>query len=469
VFALIRKELARRHELYQQEVRNYSSTVPSSYGRGGWFNIVREPFAGAWQKNVEWTHESVLSFHAVYACITLAASDVGKLRPKLVQRDADGIWSETESPAFSPVLRRPNRYQNHIQFKEWWITSKLISGNTYVLKERDSRGVVVALYVLDPNRVQVLVSPDGTVLYQLSTDNLSGLEGDVTVPASEIIHDRINCLFHPLVGVSPIFAAGVAANVGLKIQNNSAHFFGKGSNPSGILTAPEEVDEDDAKRIQERWNEGYSGDNSGRVAVLGGGLAFTALRMSAVDAQTIQQLKWSGETVCSAFHMPPFKVGIGAMPTYQNGEVLNQIYYSDCLQSLIESMELCLDEGLGLTEAKEGKLYGVELDLHGLLRMDTAAQIKALAEGISGSVLTPNEARREVDRKPLDGGDTIYMQQQNYSLAALNKRDQKPDPFATTTTAPKAEPVPAAEPAAEPATKSDPDYWRRSVSLLRAA
>jgi phage portal protein BeeE len=49
-----------------------------------------------------------------------------------------GIWTETDSPAFSPVLRKPNRYQNRIQFWESWILSKLTRGNAYVLKERDN-------------------------------------------------------------------------------------------------------------------------------------------------------------------------------------------------------------------------------------------------------------------------------------------------------------------------------------------
>jgi phage portal protein BeeE len=31
----------------------------------------------------------------------------------------------------------------------------------------------------------------------------------VIVPAREIIHDRFNCLFHPLVGISPLYAAAL--------------------------------------------------------------------------------------------------------------------------------------------------------------------------------------------------------------------------------------------------------------------
>jgi len=266
------------------------------------------------------------------------------------------------------------------------------------------------------------------VFYQLAADNLSGLkEVGIVVPASEIIHDRMNCLFHPLVGTSPIFAAGEAANVGLKIQKNSAKFFGRGSNPSGILTAPLEISPEEAKRLQEQWMANFSGDNSGRVAVLGNNLKFEPLRMTAVDSQTIQQLKYSAETVCSTFHVPAFKVGIGSQPTHQNAAIMNQIYYSDCLQSHIESFELVMDEGLGIGMGvtKDGKTLGVELDLDALLRMDEAAQYDTYGKGVGAGIVAPNEARKKLNLKPVKGGESPVLQQQNWSLEALARFNEQ--------------------------------------------
>ena len=85
---------------------------------GGWWPIVREPFTGAWQRNMEERADTLIAYHAVYACITLIASDIAKCRLRLVEETADGIWTETKSPAFSPVLEKPNNYQTRIQFIE---------------------------------------------------------------------------------------------------------------------------------------------------------------------------------------------------------------------------------------------------------------------------------------------------------------------------------------------------------------
>lgn len=405
--------------------------------RGGWFRIL-ESFAGAWQNNVEIEFDSVLSFHAVYACVTLIASDIAKLQVRLLSLGTNGIWTETKNPAFSPVLRKPNKYQNRIQFWECYFLSKLLRGNVYVLKRRDARQVVVGLYILDPNRVRPLVSDSGEVFYQLMSDNLSELiEASTVVPASEIIHDRFNCLFHPLIGTSPIFACGLAATQGLNIQQNSTKFFQNYAVPSGMLLAPGAISDETAQRLKDKWEAGYSGKaGAGKIAVLGDNLKFEPMTMKSVDAQLIEQLKWTAEVVCSVFHVPPYKVGVGPMPALNNVQALNVEYYSQGLQSLIEAAEICLDEGLKL-----GETLGVEFDVDGLLRMDSITQMEVIDKG--KNTFTPNEGRRRFNLPPVEGGDTVYRQQQDYSIAALAKRDAKEDPF--NTSAPKPEPNPPPE------------------------
>lgn len=395
--------------------------------RGGWFPIVHEPYTGAWQHNDELKGESVVSYAPVFACVALIQSDIGKLGLRLVAVDENGIWSPTENAAFSPVLRKPNRYQTRIKFVESWINSKLIHGNTYVLKQRDARGVVVALYVLDPTRVTPLVSPDGAVYYRLQRDDLSSLPTaeDVVVPAREIIHDPMVCLFHPLIGVSPIFACGLAALQGLNIQGQSQRFFANSSRPGGILTAPGAIGDDAAARVGAYFNEKFSGQNVGKVAVLGDGLHYESMKETAVDAQLIEQLGWTGATIAACYHVPAYKIGIGEYPHFNNVDALNIDYYSQCLQSLIESLELALDEGLELP-----KPYGVEFNIDDLARMDTATRTKAAADGVGSGCLAPNEARkRYFDLPPVPGGESPYLQVQNYSLAALAERDAA-DPFA---------------------------------------
>lgn len=155
----------------------------------------------------------------------------------------------------------------------------------------------------------------------------------------------------------------------------------------------------------------------GEVAVLGGGLKYEPMgNIPAADAQLIEQLRWTVEDVARCFHVPLHKLGMG-QPTLNNIGALNQDYYTQTLQSLIESIELLLDEGLSLPDD-----VGTELDLEGLLRMDPLSVADYNEKGVRAGIVAPNEARLKLNLKPVLGGDTPYMQQQNYSLEALNDR-----------------------------------------------
>lgn len=434
---------------WRKSQRTLGTEIPS----GRWINIVpgEHGFLSGFQSDLRFatSEDTAVRFQAVYACISLISQDVSKLRPRLMQLQKSGIYTEVQNPAYSPVLRKPNSYQTRIQFIQAWMISKLLRGKAYAYKERDARGVVVALHVLHPDRCWPLVADDGSVFYRLSSDRLAEIKSSIVVPASEIIFDPMITLFHPLIGDTPILACGLAALQGLKIQSNSLSFFENQSRPSGILTTVQNITDDEATRLREEWQKAHGRGKQGGVAMLGDDLKYTPIGITATDAQLIEQLKWSGEMVCSVYHVPSYMVGMSAAPAYNNIEALNQQYFGQCLQWLIESFEVCMDEGLGLAPG-----YCTKLDLKGLLRMDTATRYKAHKDGITAGWLMPNEARAAEDMEPVDGGDTPYLQVQNYSLAALAERDAEGPPKAVPPAAPPALPI-AGEDEPKP---GDPGY-----------
>jgi HK97 family phage portal protein len=259
--------------------------------------------------------------------------------------------------------------------------------------------------------------------------------------------------------VPPRYANRLAAQQGVNMQTQGAILFQNHAVPGGMLSVPENIGQADADRLKEQWESMFSGANRGRVAVLGNGTKYERLPFTAVEGQMIEQLRWTAEVVCSTYHVPGYMVGVGPMPTHNNIEALLAQYYSQCLQVHLEGIELCLKEGLGIAENMR-----VKFDLDGLLRMDTATQYKSIADGIRGGFLTPNEARWKIDKKPIRGGDTVYLQEQDHSLQALAERDSRPDPFAKGAPAPAAKPPAPAE--APPA--NDNAMAREALAAINA-
>jgi len=132
---------------------------------------------------------------------------------------------------------------------------------------------------------------------------------------------------------------------------------------------------------------------------------------------------------------------------------LNQEYYSQALQEHIEGIEALLGEGLGLAAGQY-----VEFDLEGLLRMDPQARAETYSKLIQSAVFSPNEARAKEDLPPVKGGETPYLQQQNYPLNQLAERGP---PSAT----------PAASDPSPPAlpTPNEPKVPTKVLSFARVA
>ncbi len=434
---------------------------------GDYNPVFLESSPGGWQRGIRMNRSTGFQFPALFACITRIAADMSKLSFSIKKTEGK-ISREHYSPAFSPVLINPNRFQNPVQFREHWTASKMSTGNAYGLKVRDGRGLVVAIYILDPGKVRPVYAPGAAIWYELQADELTPVGEAVRVPASEIIHDRFaGGLLHPLVGVTPIMAAAAATTTGLEIIKTSKAFYENSSMPGGLLTAPGEVGKETAARIKEAWQKKFGGANRGDVAVLGDGLKFEQMTVNPVDAQLIQHLEWDERAVCTAFHVPPYKIGIGETPKYDNARALNEIYFSETLQKQIVDLEAVLTNGLSLPPN-----MSVNVNEKDLLRMNPEMQIAFLKEGVGAKIITPNEARAELNYEETPGGDSLWGQQQDHSLEALAERDRMFLEGAADLSGNAPQPEPAlleAEPAEDDDEEIDDDDVERAASAIMRA
>lgn len=382
--------------------------------RDAWIPI-HEPFAGAFQRHIKASSEDVLSLPTTFNATGLIAQDAAKLKIIMARHNASSGVNERVSLSWvDDLIARPNPFQNRLQFVESWIISKLLTGNACVLKSRNEIGRVAALYVLDWRRVKPLFTPAGSVLYALGADNLSNVIGDIVLPQSEIIHDRFNTFYHPLVGLSPLHPAARAAAQGIQIQQQAANFWANNAQPGGALVVPTEIDESEARRLKAMFTDNFSGDNRGRLAVLAGGMDYKPFSPTARDSQMVEQLRLTREEIAIAFRLPLYKVGAAPPPAVANTGQLDQEYYSNCLQPLLEMFEECLTLGLELPLG-----HTLAFDTKNLLRMDPLTNSEVLRNKVEGGIMTRNEARREDDLPPLPGGDVLLVQEQYWSASAV--------------------------------------------------
>ena len=394
----------------------FTKAPVSPWNETAWKVVHEEGNTGDWQRSIFTRKDNVLNFGPAYACVKLISDDASKLRlcmKRRVQTEDGPVWIEEVTN--NRIAHNPNDYQTTAEFFRSWVLSKYIHGNAYILI-----GPNGDYHVLDGGRTKAYVEDDGSVFYRTPADQLSQLGGetDYLIPSSQIMHDKISPLYHPLMGISPISAAYLTARGGMEIQKNAFNFFRNGARPSGIITLPSSGRKNENReKMKKQWEQSYSKGNIGRVAVMTGDVKYHPMGMTSTDAQLIEQLKLSSEMICQVFLVPPFKVGVGSAPPYNNVEALNLQYYTDCLQKVIEDIEATLHKGLGLLRTVK-----LEFDTDALLRMDKKTQSEVNGAGVKHGYIKVNEARQRENRLPVPGGEHPYMQQQNYPVKDLAER-----------------------------------------------
>ena len=147
--------------------------------------------------------------------------------------------------------------------------------------------------------------------------------------------------------------------------------------------------------------------------------------MTSVDAQLIEQLRYTVEDVARVYQLPLFKLGDYTKVSYSSTEQLTRIYHSQCLAAHMESLEDRFTQFFGMNPRQEW----LEYDTDALFRTEMQQRIDALAKSVQGGIRTPNEARKSEGLNPIDGGDTVYMQAQMTPLTILEAKSAAPQPI----------------------------------------
>lgn len=315
------------------------------------------------------------------------------------------------------LLHRPNSYQTRSDFLLNLISGLLYEGNGYIVLNGETPKSSTEMHLLDPRqtRPERIGTPNGNELFystggQWAED--ANLDGAVRIPARNIGHLRLFTPHDPLIGVTPIAAAGDAIAASNAIASSTAAFHTNASRPSGVLTTELNLSKEQMVMLREAWEDQAKSLNSGGVPILSNGLSWSPLSISNSDAETVETWRMSVEEICRAFNIPQPVVGALEDATLNNAETLIQLWLSMGLGFMVEHTEAMLSKMFNL-----GPDQGIELDTSVLLRTNFEGRMAGLAKAVSSGIYSPNEVRRREHLPPVEGGEEPRVQQQNVPLS----------------------------------------------------
>lgn len=387
-------------------VRSISQTNPDGWSEG------HAAFSGE-----DINGRGALSLSAVWACVNLIAG-TGASLPFMVYRETDAGRKVAKDHYLYRVLHdSPNYDQTAVDFWEFTLASLELWGNSYAKIDR-SGGKVRAIHPVAPHIVSVKRrKTDGKIEYRWSEDGVSYVETDATM-----LHIR-GFGGHPLGGMSTLSFGRNTFGLAKAIERAAGGMFKNGLRPSGILSMPGVLKDDQRDAIEAGLQKKFAGAvNAGKPMVLEGGVKWESLMLNPDDAQMLESRGFSVEEICRFFQVPPFMIGHTEKSTSWGTGLEQQTlgFQKFTLRRRLKRVEQAVSKQL-LTPEDRARGISVEFNLEGLLRADSAGRSRFYQTMTGIGAMTINEVRSLENLPPVDGGDVPRMQMQNMPITEIDE------------------------------------------------
>lgn len=374
--------------------RRYPQQLVEVGGKLDLFQVLQSGFSDTGQYV---DRDSSLRVSAVYACVKLISGTIGTFPIHAYRRKPDGSRERIRTPQTAIIWGRPNREVAKSIFWETVIGHCVLSGNAYIYVSK-ANGRPDELYPVDPTRVQVGRASDGTKVYLI--DGVK--EQRDYVQGGNMVHVQAWGT-DGLKGLSPIALARQAIGLALTAEKSAAKLHGSGSQPGGILSTEQALDQAQADLLAAKWNQEHAGaDNSGKIVVLGKGLKWTPTIINPDDMQFMETRRYQVVDIARDFLVPSELVNAAiegsSSLTYTNSEDRFQHFLQITLQQWLVRFEQTISDELMAPDEY------MKFDTRGLLRGNSTQRI-AYYQGLANmGAITEDEIRESEDMEPIPAG-----------------------------------------------------------------
>ncbi|HSH58620.1 MAG TPA: phage portal protein [Acidimicrobiales bacterium] len=326
---------------------------------------------------------------AVWRAVALLSGVVASL-PLKHYADAEGGRAEHSNR----LLRRPHPSFTRFELVELIMVHLLLSGNAYLVKQRNGLAEVVGLLPVAPNQVIPKVDDDGVKTFECPGKD----QPRITVGSDVILHIP-GMGYDGARGWNPIAMCRQALAVGLAAEEFSARFFSNGSHLGGILQTDSELTPGQATEAKDTFIARTAGlAKAHEVAVLHKGLKYQQVGIAPEDAQLIESRQFTIQDVGRLFGLPNHVLNEASGSTSWGSGLSEQV--RGLLVFTMGPWISRIEDRLSDELAPEDEYF--EFTRAGLLQSTTKERYEVYKIGIETGVLTIDECREMENLPALD-------------------------------------------------------------------
>ena len=364
---------------------------------------------------------------AVVACLQTLGMSFSEATLMVKEYDKDGLQQELINHPFTMLMRRPNPYMSGDIVQQYIINAMHVSGDAYLIKQKNNAGQLVALYPLMPENVTPKGNDDELIThYEYDTNTKS-----VLVTPQDMVHIRLGLDqtnhrqgFAPLRSVlREIYGDESAGQMATALLANSGV-------PNVVISPKQDfgLTETEAEQVQRAFKQKVGGKNRGMPLVLSGSMDVKKMAFSPTELDIGTLRRVPEERISAVLGVPAILAGLGAgldRATYSNASELREFFTESKLIPLCKQIAEELTQQVLLRDYEITDGTSAEYDFSDVraLQTDQDALYTRMNVGVQGGWITIKEAREEVGL-PVDESQEVYLLDANKILTPANSMDE---------------------------------------------
>jgi HK97 family phage portal protein len=346
------------------------------------------------------------------AVINFLANSIAQLPLKVYRRDAEDKRARDRDSVAAKLLWRPNSDQTEYEFIRALATEYFLFGCVYTWAIPDADSESGYQLRIIPTEWVTTTEKENSYGPQSIMVTASSY-GTVEIPRTEFVRFCTYSPGNPGGYVSPISALRQT----LEEQIQAGRFRKELWRSSGRLNAqivrPKDV-QPWSPQTKEKWLTafreawGADGSRAGSIPLMEDGMEIKTFNASFKEQQWVESVKLSRESVAAAYRINPSLVWHSDTQTYASSKDNARALYAECLGPDLQMIQQRINSFLLPMIGADPGTY-VEFDLTEKLKGSFEERASILQASVGGPWLTRNEARRDNNLPPIEGGDELLM------------------------------------------------------------
>lgn len=355
---------------------------------------------------------------AVVACLQVLSVSFSEAVLQVKEHD-DELDKIINNHPLTTLMRRPNPYMSGDVLQQYIINAMHVSGDAYLIKQKNNAGQLVALYPLMPEQV----TPKGNNEELITHYEYQTMSKKVMIMPEDMVHIRLGLDqtdhkqgYAPLRSVlREIYGDESAGQMATALLANSGV-------PSVMISPKDDFGptQEEAEQIAKTYQQKVAGKNKGMPLILSGSMEIKKMAFSPTELDIGTLRRVPEERISAVLGVPAILAGLGAgleRATYSNAKELREFFTENKLIPLWKQVGEELTQQILLKDYESNAQTTAEYNFSEVraLQTDVADIYNRVNVGVQGGWITIAEARESVGL-PVADNQKVYLLDQNKML-----------------------------------------------------